>query len=58
MGRSSGNDWLGEEHLARFVSELVDEVLDLEPFFAVFTEARGFPPYDPRLLDAARHLAG
>jgi transposase len=44
------DDWLPEEHLARFVSELVDEVLDLEPFLAVFTEARGFPPYDPRLM--------
>lgn len=43
-------DWLPEEHLGRFVSELVEEVLDLEPFFAVFTEARGFPPYDPRLM--------
>jgi transposase len=44
------DDWLPEDHLARFVSELVDEVLDLEPFLAVFTEARGFPPYDPRLM--------
>ena len=44
------DDWLPEEHLARFVSELVDDVLDLEPFLAVFTEARGFPPYDPRLM--------
>ncbi len=44
------DDWLPEGHLARFVSELVEEVLDLEPFLAVFTEARGFPPYDPRLM--------
>ena len=44
------DDWLPEDHLARFVSELVDEVLDLEPFLAVFTEARGYPPYDPRLM--------
>mgnify|MGYP000317694655 CR=1 FL=1 len=27
-----------------------DEVIDLEPFLAVFTEKRGFPPYDPRLM--------
>ncbi len=47
---SSIDDWLPEGHLARFVSELVDEVLDLEPFLAVFTEARWFPPYDPRLM--------
>ena len=43
-------DWVAEDHLARFVSELVEEVLDLEPFLAVYTEARGFPPYDPRLM--------
>lgn len=44
------DDWLPEGHLARFVSELVEEVLDLEPFLAAYTEARGFPPYDPRLM--------
>ena len=43
-------DWVAEDHLARFVSELVEEVLDLEPFLAAYTEARGFPPYDPRLM--------
>ncbi len=44
------DEWLPEDHLARFVSELVDEVIDLEPFLAAHTEARGFPPYDPRLM--------
>lgn len=44
------DDWVPEDHLARFVSELVDEVLDLEPFLASYTEVRGFPPYDPRLM--------
>lgn len=43
-------EWVAEDHLARFVSELVEEVLDLEPFLAVHTDARGFPPYDPRLM--------
>jgi len=43
-------DWLPEDHLALFVSELVDEVLDLSPFLASYTEARGFPPYHPRLM--------
>jgi len=28
------DDWVPEGHLCRFVSELVDEVLDLEPFLA------------------------
>ncbi len=43
-------DWLADDHLALFVSELVDEVLDLTAFFASYTEARGFPPYHPRLM--------
>jgi hypothetical protein len=43
-------DWLPEEHLARFVNELVDEVLDLDPFLSAYSEARGYPPYDPRLI--------
>ena len=43
-------DWLPEGHLARFVAELVDEVLDLGPFHAAYNERRGFPPHDPRLV--------
>ncbi|MGC8511650.1 MAG: transposase, partial [Acidimicrobiales bacterium] len=44
------DEWLPEEHLARFVSDLVEEALDLEPFFASYTEAKGFPPYNPRMM--------
>ncbi|MCX4745712.1 IS1182 family transposase [Kitasatospora sp. NBC_01287] len=44
------DDWLPEEHLARFVADLVDDVLDLSPILADYTEKRGFPPYDPRLM--------
>lgn len=44
------DDWLPEGHLARFVAELVDEVLDLGPILAGYTETRGYPPYDPRLM--------
>jgi transposase len=44
------DEWLPEGHLARFVAELVDEVLDLGPILASWTEKRGFPPYDPRLM--------
>jgi transposase len=44
------DDWLPQDHLARFVAELVDEVLDLGPVLADYTEKRGYPPYDPRLL--------
>jgi len=44
------DEWLPGEHLARFVAELVDEHLDLSRFLAVFTEGRGAPPYDPRVM--------
>src|SRR4051794_23977749 len=44
------NEWLPEGHLARFVAELVGEVLDLSAIHASYTEMRGFPPYDPRLM--------
>lgn len=44
------DDWLPDGHLARFVAELVDEVLDLRPILADYTETRGYPPYDPRLM--------
>jgi transposase len=44
------DDWLSEGHLARFVADLVDDVLDLGPILADYTEKRGFPPYDPRLM--------
>lgn len=43
-------DWLPEGHLARFVGDLVDEALDLSPILADYTEKRGYPPYDPRLM--------
>jgi hypothetical protein len=40
-------DWVPEGHLARFVSDLVDEALDLGAIYAAYEEERGFPPYDP-----------
>src|SRR3954451_1073897 len=43
-------DWVPEGHLARFVSDLVDEALDLSAIYAAYEEERGFPPYDPRLM--------
>src|SRR3954453_1907753 len=43
-------DWVPEGHLARFVSDLVDEALDLSAIYAAYGEERGFPPYDPRLM--------
>lgn len=44
------DEWLPEGHLARFVSELVEEVLDLSAIRAAYVEERGYPPYDPRLM--------
>ena len=44
------DEWLAGDHLARFVAELVDEHLDLSRVRAAFTEGRGAPPYDPRLM--------
>ncbi len=43
-------DWLPENHLVYFVSDVVDQ-LDLTPIHAVYEkENRGQPPYDPRLM--------
>lgn len=44
------DDWLPQDHLAQFVADRVDEVLDLGPVPADYTEKRGYPPYDPRLM--------
>lgn len=44
------DDWLAADHLARFIAELVDEHLDLSRIHAAYTEVRGGPPYDPRLM--------
>ncbi len=44
------DEWLPAEHLARFVDELVEAHLDLEPFYAAHTSLKGFPPYDPRMM--------
>jgi len=42
-------DWLPEGHLARFVSEVVDE-LDLSAIEGTYVEERGYPPYHPRMM--------
>jgi len=43
-------EWLPEDHLAYFVSELVDH-LDLSAITAVYEgEERGYPPYHPIML--------
>jgi transposase len=43
-------DWLPENHLAWFVSDVVEQ-LDLSAIHAVYEkELRGQPPYDPRMM--------
>ena len=44
------DDWLAEDHEARFISEAVEELLDLDPIYAAYSVADGAPPYDPRLM--------
>jgi len=44
------DEWLPQNHLARFIADLVDEHLDLSAFYADYQEGRGAPPFDPRLM--------
>src|SRR5438034_9117462 len=46
---ASIQEWLPEHHLARFVSEVVDE-LDLSAIEDTYNEDRGYPPYHPRMM--------
>lgn len=45
----SPRDWLPEDHLIFFLSDLVDS-LDLSEIYATYTEERGYPPYHPLLM--------
>ena len=42
-------DWVPEDHLARFVSDVVD-TLDLTAIEATYAEERGYPPYHPQMM--------
>lgn len=44
------SEWVPEGDLAHFVSDLVEEALELGPIYASYESERGFPPYDPRLM--------
>ncbi|MEA2230261.1 MAG: hypothetical protein QOD83_77 [Solirubrobacteraceae bacterium] len=43
-------EWVPQGDLAHFVSDLVDDALDLSAIYASYEEVRGYPPYDPRLM--------
>lgn len=42
-------EWLPEDHLVYFVSDLVEQ-LDLGAIYAAYTEERDYPPYHPALM--------
>ncbi len=44
------DEWLPEDHEARFVSEVVEHLLDLAPIYASYTSATGAPPYHPKMM--------
>ena len=44
------DDWLPAEHTARFIAEVVDEMLDLSAVYDSYVEAVGAPPYDPAMM--------
>jgi transposase len=44
------DDWLPDDHTARFVSEIVDDSLDLTSIYASHTNTTGAPPFDPRMM--------
>ena len=44
------DDWLPEEDEARFVCEVVEDLLDLSAIYVSYESASGAPPYDPRMM--------
>ncbi|SMX77791.1 Transposase [Brevibacterium sp. Mu109] len=44
------DDWLAVDDEARFISEIVDDVLDLTDIYASYEKLRGAPPYDPAMM--------
>jgi transposase len=44
------DDWLADDDEARFVSEVIEDLLDLAPIYDSYESASGAPPYDPRMM--------
>jgi len=44
------DEWLPQDHPARFVGEAVDHLLDLSLIYASYDSAEGAPPYDPAMM--------
>ena len=43
------NDWLPENHPARFINEVAEQ-LDLRAIYNDYSELRGKPPYHPQMM--------
>ena len=48
----SVTDFVPAGHFSHFVRDLVREQLDLSAITGDYPEARGYPPYDPRMMTA------
>ena len=44
------DEWLDEDDEACFVSEVVENLLDLSPVYSSYESASGAPPYEPRMM--------
>ena len=44
------DEWLPQNHLSRFIADIVETQLDLKKFYASYVKSKGQPPYDPRLM--------
>jgi transposase len=44
------DEWLPENHLSRFIAEIVEDELNLDKFYSSYRKVKGQPPYDPRLM--------
>ena len=44
------DDWLPEAHEARFISEVVEDLLDLAGVYDSYLATDGAPPYDPKMM--------
>ena len=54
----SVQDFVGEDHLARFILALVLEPLDLGEIEAAYASERGQPPFDPASTKSGDEGAG
>jgi transposase len=44
------DEWLPQNHLSRFIADIVETQLDLSKFYASYPKSTGQPPHDPRLM--------